>query len=438
MIKKCPNGHLYDGENYSKCPFCEALDIEKKNDSKDAFEEFFQESDVVTDDIIDWEPNPILQETIEPYREIYNKITQMLMNAISQVQPKTNMITSSLSSIMLLGMLAEATEGETKEEITSVISRKMNYSNFKDILYMLSSKYVDRSFGQYSQKKNSLMIANAICVKNTYQSSIKTEYLDYLNYLFKGELFSSNDFVRDVNRWVNKKTRGMIKNIVDPSMIANCVAVLVNAIAFEAKWKDEYENAAIHEERFHNVDGSCSWVKMMDSCETEYIENDEFIGFLKPYKDPQYKFMALLPKVKCRKIPFQVMPVEKIDFLRMYQEAINTEVEVTMPEFQSDLELDLSQIFQNWGIRKAFSSQADFSPMSNMWLKVNKILQKAYIEVDRKGTKAAVVEIAYIGEGAIPPPDKKVCLDRPFAYAIIDVELGLPIFSGIYYIAKKR
>ena len=72
------------------------------------------------------------------------------------------------------------------------------------------------------------------------------------------------------------------------------------------------------------------------------------------------------------------------------------------------------------------------------WLKVDSIIHKAHIEVDRKGTKAAAVTMAFVVAGCAPSMDfKSVCLDRPFVYAIMDTETGLPVFTGIYNQADK-
>lgn len=55
----------------------------------------------------------------------------------------------------------------------------------------------------------------------------------------------------------------------------------------------------------------------------------------------------------------------------------------------------------------------------------------AFIQVDRNGTKAATATVATGGAGGIGPIiEKEVILDRPFLYAIVHNDLGLPIFIG--------
>ncbi len=79
-----------------------------------------------------------------------------------------------------------------------------------------------------------------------------------------------------------------------------------------------------------------------------------------------------------------------------------------------------------------FTDHADFSNMSTERLKLDSIIHKAKIEVNRQGTQAAAVTAGFGFAGCIPDFDeiKEVILDRPFAYAIIHNETGLPVFVG--------
>ncbi len=85
---------------------------------------------------------------------------------------------------------------------------------------------------------------------------------------------------------------------------------------------------------------------------------------------------------------------------------------------------------------EAFTEAADFSRMAQTdtgLLYINRVLHKTHIEVDRAGTKAAAVTaVEMTNEAAMLEPEETptVYLNRPFVYAIIDTETGLPIFLG--------
>lgn len=60
----------------------------------------------------------------------------------------------------------------------------------------------------------------------------------------------------------------------------------------------------------------------------------------------------------------------------------------------------------------------------------NQILHKTHISVTPKGTKAAAASMAEVMVGCCPRENKKVYLDRPFVYMILDTDIGIPIFIG--------
>ena len=71
---------------------------------------------------------------------------------------------------------------------------------------------------------------------------------------------------------------------------------MLNAIAFDAQWKEDYEDEDLKTGDFKNCDGSISTITTLSSRESDYIENETFTGFIKPYKNDRFSFMALLPK----------------------------------------------------------------------------------------------------------------------------------------------
>ena len=363
---------------------------------------------------------------IKNYTECYNKISRILMERFTREKNGENIAFSPMSIIMLLGMAADAVSGKSREEILSVVGSGMAYEEFMDTLKSLQA---DMS------RSKSLMSSNAVCVKENISGSIEKAYIERLKEIFDGRLFASENLIQDVNAWVKEKTHGMITDVMDESM-EHIVACLMNAIAFESDWMEQYEESDIYEDDFHNADGKISKVQMMDSTEEIYVEDDSFTGFIKPYKDEKYALMALLPKKKGR--AFMLQAIKQIDLSKMYAGAVNKTVHASMPEFNADFGKNLTELCKDLGINTVFTPEADFSPMSTEWLMIDSIIHKAHIEVDRKGTKAAAVTTAFMVCGCLPDMNyKSVVLNRPFLYAIMDTKTGLPVFTGIYNKAGK-
>ena len=365
------------------------------------------------------------------YSDKYNDIAANVMRYLAG-DMKGNIVFSPFSILMLLSIVADAVAGETKEQVLDVIGSDLPYEKYREMISTLQHMFTDEvthGSGEDEYKTGGNVISsNAVCIRESIKPSITPGYEDRLA-AYQGKLFASEDIVRDVNDWVRENTRGMITEIADESM-NHMLACLMNAIAFEAAWDDQYEKTDIRKGVFTNADKSASIVRMLQSTENAYIENESFTGFVKPYLGREYSFMALLPKKKG--MAFMKRSLDSINFTKMLEESVFADVRVAMPEFKYDFGEDLTSLFQNLGIETLFTDRADFSPMSSEWLKIDSIIHKAHIEVDRNGTKAAAVTAAIAITGCAWESEnpKEVYLDRPFIYAIIHNETGLPVFVG--------
>lgn len=351
--------------------------------------------------------------------KIYNDITRKLLSRFAADENR-NIVFSPLSVLVLLGMLADATGTQTREEISKAIGCD---ADPKEIIAWLSD--VQKKL----EESGALSSANAVCIKEDIKKKVASGYEDHLKEVFDGRLFSAKDMVDAVNKWVNQNTKGMIPQIADESM-NTMLACLMNAIAFEAKWGQKYEYDDIDYGDFNNSDGTCSEVTMMRSTEWQYIEDSHFTGFTKPYKEVGYSYMALLPKKDDPK--YLRKAIEKMDLTSLYNSKSGEKVVTEIPEYKLEFGDQLNDFCKGLGIESAFSDHADFSPMIDEWIKVDQIIHKAFIQVDRNGTKAAAVTAAVCCAGCAPVFDYKIVdLDRPFVFAIVHDDTGLPVFVGV-------
>ena len=357
---------------------------------------------------------------IKRYSDVYNSLSRNFLEKYYTVKKDQNLVLSPFSILMMLAIAADATAGNTREEIAKVLSADISYEDTTTVLKEIQNAFTETS---------AFTSANAVCVNNRIENTIVPTYADNLRKKYDGELFSSADIVSDVNQWVKKNTRGMIEKIADESM-SNMLACLMNATSFDGKWTKEYTSDDIDYRDFTNSNGTVNEIAMLDTGEDEYIENDSFTGFVKPYKDIGFSFMALLPKKKT--VAGMKQALCNLSFSDTYHARTYEEVHVSLPEFKYSFSEDLTSYLKELGVKEIFGTQADFSPLSSAWLEMNAILHKARIEVDRQGTKAAAVTAGMVFEGCPFSFDyKEVILDRPFVYAIMHKETGLPVFTGI-------
>ncbi len=348
----------------------------------------------------------------------YEEINGNLLNVMLSEHPKQNVVFSPMSVVMALTLLAQATDGNTRDEIIQLMDDEhTSISDFIHDVQALANVLTDAK---------RCISANAAFVKDTARENLNPEYEKSIRDSLNAELIISDQMVDAVNKWVYKNTKGMIPEIMDGSM-NDVIAVLINAACFHANWAENYEDDEIYEEEFFNADGSVPNVRTMHSNEDWYLEDDTVTGFIKEYKG-KYSFVALLPK-KSGKEPL-IEAAKSVRVSELCRNKLKCIVNTAIPEFQYDFRQKLKEILASAGIRDVFTDQADFSPFSTEGLKVYDIIHKARIEVNQQGTRAAAATAFMVNDTGIPQ-FKEVRLDRPFLYFITESESGLPVFSGV-------
>ena len=346
-------------------------------------------------------------------------------------QNSGNLLISPLSLTCALALTANGAEGETLEQIESIMGG-LPLSELNEYLYTYRSSL---SSGEGLK----LHSANSIWFKDEEKITFRNEFLQTdVNY-FSSEIYKA-DFdastAADINNWANKNTDGMIKKAVD-EIDPEAVMYLINALAFDAEWAKIYEKSNIKEGSFTAENGEKREAEMMYSEESVYLEDENAIGFMKRYKGGKYSFAALLPNEGTTISEYlDLLSAESLQ--ELLKDFRYCEVTAAVPKFKYECDFSLTDTLKAFGMTDAFDRfTADFSKMAeinvpNYNLYINDVLQKTFIEVNEKGTKAGAVTSFHMNLGctAAGPPEKRVILDRPFVYMIVDNENYLPIFMG--------
>lgn len=173
---------------------------------------------------------------------------------------------------------------------------------------------------------------------------------------------------------------------------------------------------------------------MMSSTEDLYLEDGEAAGFVKPYREGSFAFVALLPPEGMSVQDYAAtLTGERLQDI--LDDARPAAVQATMPKFESEFDTDLSTSLKALGMPDAFDPDvADFTRLSEDAdaLCIGSVLHKTHIAVDEQGTKAGAATVVGMSKMSAMGPDeeKTVCLDRPFVYLIVDQQANLPVFIG--------
>ena len=340
-----------------------------------------------------------------------------------------NILISPLSVLLALGMTANGAGNETLSQMQGVLGGNIPIDELNKYLYSYTKNLP-------SGDRAKLNIANSIWFRDDENHlTVEKGFLQKNADFYNADLFKSafdDRTLSDVNDWVKNNTDGMIDKILD-AIHEGAVMYLINAIVFDAEWESAYHKDNISEGEFTAFDGGRQRVDFMTSKEDVYLDDGRATGFIKPYINDTYSFVALLPNEDIS-VGEYVKSLTGEGFLNTLRGATDALVSATMPKFSYDYKIQMNDTLKDLGMTDAFSAdRADFSrlgrsPGNNIY--VFEVLHKTFISVDELGTKAGAVTKVEMRAASDHAVTKSVELDRPFVYAIIDNATLLPMFIG--------
>ncbi|WP_304410178.1 serpin family protein, partial [Faecalibaculum rodentium] len=334
-----------------------------------------------------------------------------------------NLLLSGSSAWMALGMAANGADGETLKQMEAVLGLDKDQINKAAAAWFSSM-----------EDQNSLTMADSIWLKNEFQDEVAKPFLETCAQDFRAEVFSSTldqKAVKDINDWTSKHTDGLIPELIKeiPSLTQ---MILVNAEAFNGKWAAPFDEADTKKQTFHNQDGSESSVDFLNGQADWSVENDNVTGFIKEYDESRYGYMLLLPKDADKPLSEAVNTLDGAAVSDLLSNRMSADVQISMPKLDQESTLTLNDALAATGMTDAFGEEADFSAItgSKNDLYISSVLQKTYIEVSEKGTKAAAATEIGIETMAMPVEADPVVADKPYVYMIVDLEHSMPLFVG--------
>ncbi len=342
---------------------------------------------------------------------------------------KQNMIYSPLSIKYALKMLNEGASGTTKSQIEDVIK--------------------NLSLTKYNSIDKILSLANGVYIKDTYTNYVKKDYKKILNDEYNAEVnYDSFNNANNINKWIENKTLGIIKNMIEDKIVQdpNTEMLLINALAINMEWEDSFDASKTYGEKFNLEGGSNITATMMHkettSDSVSYYEDNNVTALtmdLEKYDDMQLEFIAIMPESNLTNYIKEFTTEDFNEIINKSTLASKTEygVDISIPKFSFDYDLNLKDDLMNLGITEAFSDiSADFSNMSTEGLFVSDALHKANIDFTEKGIKAAAVTSFVMSDKSVIDDSikpKEIKIDKPFLYIIRDKDTGELCFVGTVY-----
>ncbi|XP_032117190.1 neuroserpin [Sapajus apella] len=360
-----------------------------------------------------------------------------MYNRLRATGEDENILFSPLSIALAMGMMELGAQGSTQKEIR----HSMGYDGLKNgeefsVLKEFSNMVTTKE-SQYVMK-----IANSLFVQNGFH--VNEEFLQMLKKYFNAEVnhvdFSQNVAVANhINKWVENNTNNLLKDLVSPrDFDAATHLALISAVYFKGSWKSQFRPENTRTFSFTKDDESEVQIPMMyQQGEFYYGEfsdgSNEAGGIYQvleiPYEGDEISMMLVLSR---QEVPLATLePLVKAQLIEEWANSVKKQkVEVYLPRFTVEQEIDLKDVLKALGITEIFIKDANLTGLSdNKEIFLSKAIHKSFLEVNEEGSEAAAVSgMIAISRMAVLYP--QVIVDHPFFFLIRNRRTGTILFMG--------
>lgn len=344
-----------------------------------------------------------------------------------------SVIVSPISITYALGMLNNGAAGETQAQINKVLGfGETGADGINDFCRKMLTEAPNLD------KLTKVMIANTIFMNKDYV--LKQEFVSKAKLFYEAEP-ETRDFndgqTRDViNKWGSDHTMGMIPEVMKKGEFnPYAVSYLLNAIYFKGAWAEKFDKAETRDEEFNTGTGIKQVPMMHQEHQFNYMEDELCQALRLPYGNNAYSINILLPK-EGKTIGDILGTLTAETWQRYCWMGGSAIVDVKLPRFESNSNVDLRDIMTKLGMPNAFDEQlAEFPNFCNIPTYIGLMKQVAKIKLNEEGTEAAAVTVTgFNATSAEPQVPQRVNFhaNRPFLYVISEQSTGAIFFVGKY------
>ncbi|MBQ6545949.1 MAG: hypothetical protein IJL72_09425 [Lachnospiraceae bacterium] len=333
---------------------------------------------------------------------------------------KENSVISPLNLYLACAMLAEATDGTTRQEILSALGVS-DIAELREYARSLVNK------ATYSNERSKSLACASIWMNEgrSYEEDALLALGEYYGAEgFTGEM-GSDALNQALQTWIDEKTEGLLSDSLKGiSLDANTVMALVATLYYKAAWEQVFPQAFTAEEEFHGQDGNIT-VPMMHGliADVPFYETDAYTAAYLPLMDGKRMWFFLPKEGGSADALLSDADVYETIAGRNEEEAVWAFLQAAVPKFDIQMETDLLKTLPELGIREAVYG-GDFSALvrGGEGLSLSTALHSVRIAADEDGVTGAAYTLMAAEEGAALAEERTLTLDRPFVFALSDME----------------
>jgi serine protease inhibitor len=389
---------------------------------------FFLSCNKTADDNLPKEPVPIIT-TADQQSLISSENTfafDLFKRILGNASESENIIFSPLSISAALSMTLNGAEGTTRDAMLEAL--RVNGLTPE----IINNSYKDLSEALLSVDKRVLIsIANSVWAEKNFEVKVpfKNILAEYYDAGYRSFDITNPLAYKDVNNWIEDKTNGLIKNMLD-GLDEGTVLLLVNAIYFKGKWKSQFDKGKTVEKTFYKNDGTTSEVPMMKQVyDYRMYQGEGFVLAEFPYGQGNFVMDVILPDAQ-NGINTLTPLLNDGSFKGLLTQMTEREIDLTFPRFKFGFKKELKDILTDMGMGIAFTDNADFSNISDLSLMISRVLHQAFIETNEEGTEAAAATVVGMVNTSAPPPPTILNIDHSFLYLIRETTTNSILFMG--------
>jgi serine protease inhibitor len=373
-------------------------------------------------------------------REVYdqNPVDDSFIEALNKFSYKTsayiladsgkNINYSPLSLYFALSLAAAGAEGETKTELLSLLGTADAEFLSEQCGNLYRTLYRDNEIGK-------LKIANSIWMDDEMNGEPIVFKDGFVKHAAKYYYASSHsvDFTnaetgKAMADWISENTNGTLSPTLDT--IPEQILSILNTVYYYDQWIDRFDKSKTAEDVFYLSNGKNVKSDFMNQTfgSAGFAKGGGFTRADLGLKNAG-RMVFILPDDGISPYTLLSTPEQMRETFKG-GENYHGEVVWKIPKFSFGSKLAMNDVLKSFGVRSAFSADADFSHITDHLAYITNVQQETHIAIDENGVEAsAFTQIDYAG-AALPEGRAEMLLNRPFIYGIT-AQNGTLLFVGV-------